>query len=101
MEIEIQIPKDWFERNWVYIFESLGLYKIGFSRDYEQRLEGMRTSNPHDIKLHSVYRVPNARAYEAKLHSIFNPKRVAREWFQLDSIDIELVERLLTQKAHG
>ena len=85
--------------NYVYLMydPSLGLHKIGHSKDAiyrEKTLQGQRPS----IELLSKKQYPSkkkARQIELLLHKKFASKRTRGEWFRLEKNDIDYVEGYL------
>lgn len=67
-----------------YIIESQGVYKIGKTTNIQKRLDGYDTHNPGYELIHTY-----SADCEAYLHSMFSSKRIRKEWFSLDSIDIQ------------
>ena len=87
IEYENKVDKDGF----VYIMEdSTDLYKIGFSKNPEERLNQCKTANPR-IKIYQTY---YANKFDEKfLHKIFDKKRYDREWFKLDYKDLIFINK--------
>lgn len=57
----------------------LGLVKIGFTTDIEQRFADLFTASPVDLQLLGV--IEGTMALERRLHKEFALYRVRREWF--------------------
>lgn len=53
--------------------------KIGYAADVQKRVEGLRTSSPHPLKL--VASMPGDVPLERKIHERFHHLRTNREWF--------------------
>lgn len=73
-----------------------GLVKIGITRNMEQRLQTLYTTNvPLPFDLHYAMRVDNANEVEQRIHAIFAPDRVTkrREFFEVSAERV--VEALL------
>lgn len=68
-------------------------YKIGQSIDAVARIEQHRTSNPKIRLLSFGYGIS-----EKELHSIFEEKRIVREWFLLSTEDVVNATELIESK---
>lgn len=67
------------------------LYKIGKTKNVEQRLKALKTGSPH------IYIVCFGRGIsEGKLHQKFADKRVRGEWFRLTLSDIKEATLLIS-----
>lgn len=76
------------KQGFVYIFESGGKYKIGFSKNVEQRLKQLDT---RPFKLNKVYLkyFENAFDIEQFLHnSDLSDRRIEGEWYELSKSDL-------------
>lgn len=75
----------------IYIIrcERTKLYKIGLTAGkIESRLRTLKVSNP-SISLFKHYDgVIDIYNQEKKLHNLFSEKRIDREWFELDELDL-------------
>jgi len=71
------------EKNCVYVIESNGLYKIGFSSDFTKRLSSYNTHTPLN-KIICVAFNNNAFDLESELHKKWNYLNVSGEWFNLN-----------------
>jgi len=68
-----------------------GEYKIGRSKNVEARLRNFRTLSPLEFELlHSFY-ADHASKAESELHKKFTGKRIKREWFSLDGVDVSMI----------
>jgi Meiotically Up-regulated Gene 113 (MUG113) protein len=76
----------------VYIMQSpaLGLYKIGRTKNLDQRFKSLRTGNP-DIKLIGCF--DGGNKLEKELHDMLSEQRVAGEWFRLSATQVDLLLR--------
>jgi len=72
----------------VYLVESNGVYKIGYSSDVDNRIGKFKTSNPHIVLVKCWNAV---RRHEKHLHSLFVSKRISGEWYRLDERDIDMI----------
>jgi len=68
---------------YVYIamMEKSGLYKIGISKNPEQRVKKLNTGNPEKLILIHSYLATNGYEDEAIAHSIYEEHRIRGEWF--------------------
>lgn len=69
------------------------IYKIGMAKHFGSRFDSHQCSSPFDICVSICYFVPNMRAEEMALHSIFQDKRVRGEWFRLDCSDLDAISK--------
>jgi Meiotically up-regulated gene 113 len=68
----------------------MGVYKIGFSRNYpSQRLRGLQVGSPVSLRLVVAAFVDNAPQEEKRLHKLFAEKNVHYEWFKLSLDDLK------------
>lgn len=63
-------------------------YKIGYSKNPENRLKTVKTHNPLDVKLLATLKTKKSRSLEKELHNLFLPKNSRREWFELHYQDL-------------
>ena len=76
-------------------------YKIGFTkRSIETRVRELKTGNASDFEIIDSFRSEWGTKIESQLHRRFKPKRVNREWFELDEDDIKSFQ-LECQKIHN
>ncbi len=74
--------------------------KIGFATDIDSRLNGLRTGNPRDLAVETMF----CSYFEAEkmLHDRFRPYRIRREWFRLSEEIEEFWDDILDYKGcHG
>jgi hypothetical protein len=84
---------------YVYIF-SVGenLYKVGKARNWKARLFTFQAANP-EIKMVHVVSVRNRHKAEIAAHEYINKKKVKREIFRLDQVDVDGLLKLLSRYA--
>jgi len=64
------------------------LYKIGSTRkSISQRIIGLQTGCPFEIKLVDYYESDLGQLVERILHNRFSHKKTFGEWFELDLVD--------------
>ncbi len=69
-------------------------YKIGLSKDVEQRRKSIEREFPVYLEvIHTIY-CQNSRKAEKYLHKKFRAKRVRYEWFKLNAQDVEWIMSL-------
>lgn len=66
----------------IYFIKSGALVKIGFTTALEQRMEKLRSGNPHEMKL--LGSMPGTDDTEFFLHQMFAAYRATGEWFRID-----------------
>lgn len=75
-------------------------YKIGLSRQPNQRLRGIRWASPFPVeKLHQFY-CQYISEIEAALHDRFRDKRLNGEWFELSQEDVRWFMSLDSQNIY-
>lgn len=84
-------------REYLYIIKSRNLYKIGKTNSLEQRLEAIRSTNPHDVELVHSAKFDKAIPIEKALHKFFKTKRVSREWFALSNEDVSKIRQTIVK----
>jgi len=79
----------------VYILESNGYYKIGYSnKKLSQRIRILQTGNPLEIRLVMIiYPRSTPRREEKRLHIEYANKKMRGEWFALDNGDLNNIIR--------
>ena len=80
-------PKNKNGKGFVYLAKNSrnGLYKIGYSKNPEQRENTLQSEEP-EISMEAIY--DGTRKIEEELHQKFSAKRVRGEWFKLDEGDV-------------
>lgn len=76
----------------IYIMECGGKYKIGVSKDIERRRKQL-DNKPFPVTI--IYKSPlikNVYDIEKEIHSVYDEKRIAGEWFELNNNDIEAIK---------
>jgi hypothetical protein len=69
-------------------------YKIGRTvLPVEARFASIQTGSPFKLSLVNAMLVNNCFKLEAELHYLFAEKRVRGEWFELDSKDLEILNK--------
>lgn len=66
-------------------------YKIGMAASFTARFDAHQCASPFPICVACAYYVPNMRAEERLLHSLFKIKRVRGEWFRLSDEDLKSI----------
>ena len=62
--------------------------KIGYANDVKKRVDNLRTSSPHALKL--LASMPGDLPLEKQIHARFTYLRVNREWFATDQEIVKL-----------
>lgn len=81
-------------KGYLYLLESNGLYKIGYSTEPETRLRRLQTGSACPIKIVHTIRTGIYREIERQLHARFWRKRLHGEWFVLDDTDVAYIKEL-------
>jgi len=73
-------------------------YKIGYSkRNPNQRIREMKTGNASELEVVESFKSKWGTQIEAKLHRIFQDKKISGEWFRLTAYDISQFKKLCEQ----
>jgi predicted GIY-YIG superfamily endonuclease len=59
------------------------LYKIGFSKNVNQRLKELKTGNPNSLEIVAKFQTKHNRKVESAFHNHYKHKNVNGEWFEL------------------
>lgn len=84
-----------YGRRYVYIIRDVqvsGLYKIGRSRAFAQRLFDFGVKLPFEVHLVHLIECQDECATEAQLHRAFRRQRRNGEWFDLSDQDLEWIK---------
>ena len=74
-------------------------YKIGYSkRDPNKRIKEMKTGNASQLDLIDSFQSKWGTQIEAKLHRMFQDKKISGEWFRLNSNDISQFKKICDTK---
>lgn len=73
---------------YVYLIKCSIYYKIGYSKNPNNRLKTVKTHNPLDVKLFATLKTDNYLSIEKELHNLFANKNSRREWFELHEEDL-------------
>lgn len=76
------IKKEIKEVNTIYLIESNGLVKIGFTTDFDKRLKSYKTHNAN-LNVLCAHESKYAFEIESELHEKYKDFRVEGEWFDL------------------
>ena len=77
--------------NSVYLVKQIDdeKYKVGVTKDIEQRLRTLQVSNPEKLELITTFESQDwAYKIEAAFKRNYKPKRTLGEWFRLDKNDV-------------
>ena len=81
------VAKEKKEKSCVYIIESSGLIKIGYSSNFKKRIKSYKTHNKN-LNVLCVHETKDAFEIEGKLHKKYKENRVDGEWFDLSVYDL-------------
>ena len=88
------------EGNCVYIIKtSKRLYKIGKTKDLQQRLSVYHTHLPIVFRVVRQYLAKNMNELEEALHIVYQHKRVKGEWFELKEDDLIICDNIARNYA--
>ena len=76
----------------VYIVavQNTGLYKIGKTKDIENRLSQLQTGNPFEFYLYEFFVTIKSRELETELHRKYKRNRYKGEWYKMSEEDLSL-----------
>ena len=88
--------------NYVYVIQSGsdGAIKIGISKNPEQRLSQLQTSNPKELRILYAWQVEDATMLERHLHFVFAEYRLSGEWFKPENEIMDKLEFLNGVLSH-
>jgi len=81
------VAKEKKEKSCVYIIESSGLIKIGYSSNFKKRIKNYKTHN-NNLNILCVHETEDAFKIEEKLHKKYKVNCVNGEWFDLSIYDL-------------
>lgn len=67
-------------------------YKIGYAKNFNQRLSNIQSGCPYDLHLTHCSHAPNYKEVEKYLHEYFKDNNVRGEWFSFDEDDISTID---------
>lgn len=73
---------------YVYIMKCANYYKIGYSKNPQNRRSTIQTHNPLDVKICALLKTESFIDVEKDLHKYFITKRSRGEWFELEESDL-------------
>ena len=109
------------KKGFVYLIKSLHLYKIGYTTarwtvsntyikplpkeridkgvfsDLRNRIETIKSHNPHNVVLITWGYVEHCKKLESELHIKYHSKRVIGEWFKLNKSEVTELKKILTK----
>ena len=94
--IQAEPPKPSRKRSpgWIYILKSDHGYKIGYSKNPENRLVTFGNKLPFPVEYECLFQVEDMRITEKYLHELYAHKRIDGEWFDLTADDIETIKTI-------
>lgn len=81
---------------WVYFIQADRMVKIGFSRDYTDRMRSLQTASP--IRLRLLLAIHGTERQEKELHAKFSPLRKSGEWFELKGALLDYLEKFYLEQ---
>jgi hypothetical protein len=86
---------------WVYVIgDTYGNYKIGFTNDFEKRLNSYRTSMPNEPEVIAIIKTKDMSGLEKRLHNKYKDRHIKNEWFKLTKSDLEYLKSLESGAVH-
>lgn len=98
-----EIGTDWHGRQYVlpptrsdgtgYLYllacrEAPSLIKIGHASNLSQRMKGLQTGTPFELRFIMIAHCKRARRVEKALHFRYREKRIRGEWFDMRAVDL-------------
>lgn len=71
-----------------------GMYKIGIATNMKARLAALACGVPYNPVVVCTVKSKSPTDLEKMLHTKFQDKRINREWFMLDELDISFISKL-------
>jgi len=84
----------------VYVIESAGKIKIGYSSNIKKRIKNYKTHTP-DLNILCVIKHKDAFELESNYHLMFKDKRINGEWFDLTQTEINSLLTQLNLECYG
>lgn len=79
----------------VYVLKTAnGIFKIGKSRDVDNRIKQLSVGLPHELELICQFVTEDMDSLESALHTKFAEKRIRGEWFRLSAKDTDYLKGL-------
>ena len=88
------------QSGYVYLINAGEFYKIGISRNINQRVTKLSTLPPFNITLVCIIKTDDMMGLEKELHETFSEKRVNGEWFTLSGEDVSYIIGLSLEAHH-
>ena len=85
--------------NHIYIIKCHDYYKIGYTHNVLNRLQGLQVSNPYDLELIFCKKIPEAKYFEKWIHWALAKGKIRGEWFKVDIITLSFLISELNQVA--
>ena len=83
----------------IYILENVeNFYKIGYTKDLEQRLKQLGTGNSSDLTVIKTFDTKYDSKIEAYLKKYFKSNNIKGEWFNFSKEEIEKIETIIMKK---
>jgi hypothetical protein len=93
---------NYYKKEGLYILKCLDRYKIGISENLYARISTLNTANAFGLDVINILNIKNPLALEKKLHQILKNKKInGREWFLLDSNDINILSTLTIESLEN
>ena len=74
--------------SYIYLIKSehpdMDVYKIGYSKHPEKRIDKLKTGNPYPLSLVAKFKTKHNRLVETTLHNNYGHQKLNGEWFELD-----------------
>ncbi len=85
----------------VYLIQGVNSYKIGVTNNLRKRMSAFKTANPHirHVAHTELMDREEAEWMETRLHVLYAEKRIAGEWFELDTLDVFYLIELWSGKS--
>lgn len=77
------------DKGYIYVItDGQNNYKVGSTKDIENRISYMQTGNAFELKLYAQWLLYDYENAEKILHEFLSDKRIRGEWFKLEEKDI-------------
>jgi hypothetical protein len=93
LEFHENIEREIFIKNWIYVIKNdSGNFKIGMSKDPDNRLKSLQCGNPEKLNIVWKCYTFNAMKIEKKTHERFLKYRLNGEWFDGSKLKLNTIK---------
>lgn len=86
LTIEQEERLDW---SWVYVLETKGAYKVGISKNPDQRHQSIQVGCPFEVRFVYARQLEFAKTTERALHEYLEDCKIRGEWYLLSAQQVD------------